>query len=316
MDAAEFFDREWPALAPRLIRFLAGAGVAADDREDVVQEAALRLYRAWPTIDVKRGVEPFAKTVALNVWRDQTRRRRNETPLELVADRPSGQPSVEDVAVVRTELSLVGRGLRHLSHRQRDLILAPLRSASEPPSSGSARVARSRARQQLRAWLEAASAVALLVAAAVRRLATDRARHAPAMAMASGAVVLAAVVATSTYPAGPPAGRTPRVAIAVGQLGGRHAVASTTGWRTAVPAEAAQPRSAVAAARSVVSVPPRKPTSVHAGPATARVLADAEFDGVGARVYDRGGDRLPACVMGADSTASQVHAVDAAKCGR
>jgi len=134
--------------------------------------------------------------------------------------------------------------------------------------------------------------------------------------MASGAVALAAAVAISSAPADPALGRPrPSHALTVVQLVDNHPARSSTAWRRAFANHPDQVAPATEVRTSDHPTPQRHPTSIHAGPATARVLAGADFDGFGARVYDRGTGQVPACVIGADNTASQVQAADAVKCG-
>jgi RNA polymerase sigma-70 factor, ECF subfamily len=64
------------ALARRLVR---------DGAEDLVQEALLRGYRAFPTLREDAAVGPWLKTILVNLFRDQLRKRARsieEVPVE------------------------------------------------------------------------------------------------------------------------------------------------------------------------------------------------------------------------------------------
>lgn len=154
MDADRFFSHVWPDLARRLAAYLAGLGVPVSDREDLVQETALRVYRAWGSVDLARPIEPFIRTIAANAWRDQLRRTCDAASLCELGERPSREPDVEDVVAARWEVHRVARALTCLSLRQRELILAAGSSPVPARSSASVRMARSRARRALRTALD------------------------------------------------------------------------------------------------------------------------------------------------------------------
>ena len=162
----ESFDDAWPALAERLRRTLTARGVPAQDRDDVVQETALRVYRSWGTLDPNRPVWPFVITVGINIWRDVIRERTGRIAqchptehIEITADQ-----DVERDVLARQELANTVVAIRSLAPEQRRLLLAteefgdtvrPLRAAE--------RVARMRVRRQLaRAVGRVSAAVALL----------------------------------------------------------------------------------------------------------------------------------------------------------
>src|SRR5689334_3945351 len=74
MDVEGFFAEEWPVLVPKLKAALARAGAPVADRDDLVQETAMRLLGMWASVDGDRAVGALARTIALNVWRDQWRK--------------------------------------------------------------------------------------------------------------------------------------------------------------------------------------------------------------------------------------------------
>ncbi|HEX4654423.1 MAG TPA: sigma-70 family RNA polymerase sigma factor [Mycobacteriales bacterium] len=162
----ESFDEAWPALAEHLRRSLTARGVPAQDRDDVVQETALRVYRSWTGLDPNRPAWPFVITVAINIWRDIIRERTGRIAqvhptehIEVTADL-----DVERDVLARQELAKTVVAMRSLAPEQRRLLLAteeftdtvrPLRPAE--------RVARMRVRRQLaRAVGRATAAFALL----------------------------------------------------------------------------------------------------------------------------------------------------------
>ena len=162
----ESFDDAWPALAERLRRTLTARGVPAQDRDDVVQETALRVYRSWTGLDPNRPAWPFVITVGINIWRDVIRERTGRIAqchptehIEITADQ-----DVERDVLAREELASTVVAMRSLAPEQRRLLLAteefgdtirPLRPAE--------RVARMRVRRQLaRAVGRASAALALL----------------------------------------------------------------------------------------------------------------------------------------------------------
>src|SRR4051794_33090991 len=90
-------------------------------REEVVQEAFVRLYARWAGLrDEERALAYLRRTV-VNLSRSRLRRR-------LVAARnrplPSGHaPSAHDVALARIESPAVVRALRDLPRRQREVLV-------------------------------------------------------------------------------------------------------------------------------------------------------------------------------------------------
>lgn len=193
----ESFDDAWPALAERLRRTLTARGVPAQDRDDVVQETALRVYRSWTGLDPNRPAWPFVITVGINIWRDVMRERTGRIAqchptehIEITADH-----DVERDVLARQELASTVVAIQSLAPEQRRLLLAtedfgdtvrPLRAAE--------RVARMRVRRQLaRAVGRASAAVALLW---LRRPARSTGVVATAYASALAAAALTAPAMT------------------------------------------------------------------------------------------------------------------------
>ena len=198
MDTLRVFDDEWTELAPRLSLVLAGKGVHAQDRDDLVQETALRLYRVWETLAPEQPVWPFAVTIALNLWRDQVRaavvRQRDVLSANLGdgVGEPAASYDVERTVLARHELAQVGAVMRSLEPEQRRLLLENDEvSAVVSPLRPAERMARMRARRELARVVGRASA-------AIGLFLWRRPLRSSACATAACAGMLAAAVMTST----------------------------------------------------------------------------------------------------------------------
>ena len=162
----ESFDEAWPGLAERLRRSLTARGVPAQDRDDVVQETALRVYRSWTGLDPNRPAWPFVITVAINIWRDIIRERTGRIAqvhptdhIEVTADL-----DVERDVLARQELASTVVAIRSLAPEQRKLLLASEEFAdSVRPLRPAERVARMRVRRQLARAVGRASAAFVLI---------------------------------------------------------------------------------------------------------------------------------------------------------
>jgi DNA-directed RNA polymerase specialized sigma24 family protein len=194
VNTLRMFEDEWAALAPRLSMVLAAKGVHPQDRDDLLQETALRLYRVWETLAPDQPVWPFAVTIALNLWRDQLRaavvRQRDVLAANLAdsAAEASTTFDVERTVLARHELAQVGALMRELEPEQRRLLLANDEvAATVAPLRPAERMARMRARRELAKLVGRASAALAL-------LWWRRPLRANAMATAACAGVLAATV--------------------------------------------------------------------------------------------------------------------------
>ena len=229
------FDDEWPALADRLRRTLTARGVPAQDRDDVVQETALRVYRSWTGLDPHRPAWPFVITVGINIWRDVIRERTGRIAqchptahIEMTADL-----DVERDVLAREEFASTVVAMRSLAPEQRRLLLAteefgdtarPLRPAE--------RVARMRVRRQLARAVGRASAV--LVVLWLRRPARTTGVVATAYAGAIAAAMLTSpamvpMPAVTAIPAAPAVAQaTHHASPAVGARSGRSATRASS----------------------------------------------------------------------------------------
>lgn len=87
---------------------------------DIVQEALIRVYVAWPRIERKGGVNAFARRCVVNVAIDMGRRRSSTelpTPHDAM-DRSTGQPDLD----VPARHALID-ALRDLAPRQRACVV-------------------------------------------------------------------------------------------------------------------------------------------------------------------------------------------------
>lgn len=163
---AESFAEAWPELEERLRRSLAARGVPAQDRDDVVQETALRVYRAWPTLDHQHSTWPFVITVAVNFWRDVMRERTGRIaqvhPVAVIE--ATADLDVERDVLARQELASVGVAMRALGAEQRRLLFASEEFADTVrPLLPAERVARMRVRRQLARAVGRASAAVFVL---------------------------------------------------------------------------------------------------------------------------------------------------------
>lgn len=162
------FEEAWPALEKKLRGALAGRRVPADFRDDILQETGLRLFRNWNKVRPDSSWA-FALTIALNLVRDEMRRRERQDPTRLEA--PTHHRDAEQDALVRIELQRVSDAMATMSARQRSILLAEIGERSQSEIEGAAlKMARMRARRRLRSMLEQASGFVLLGFDRVRRL--------------------------------------------------------------------------------------------------------------------------------------------------
>lgn len=154
------FEARWPALARRVDLVLRRKGLDEPTRDDITQETAVRLIQMWDRVDVERA-QVLAVTIALNVMRDDARRKRpdlvDQVPeIECTSD-------VERAGLARLELGRVRAAMSHLSAAQRSALLREVGDAPAAPGTGDAdKMLRMRARKKLRAALGRISAPVLL----------------------------------------------------------------------------------------------------------------------------------------------------------
>ena len=293
MDAETFFADEWPQMVPRLRAMLARAGAPAADRDDLVQETAVRLLRTWASIDPERGVEALARTIATNVWRDQWRRHGHREVLGEVPEQVA-TADTERTAIARLHVLEVSRALASL----KPAVAETLRiAASEQEDDdrrtvtpASVRMARSRARRALTACLKVASAVAAGCVIGVRWVGRPARSAVTVSAMAGIALVIALHE--------PAAGPAPAELHLPGSAANAQAVSAQQ--RTGVATVAHSTQAAIRA--NSAHRPGRKDVPyyvVHAGPAGAAVFLNVDAQGHGVRVSrPEPGDDKPVCTYG------------------
>lgn len=213
MIEAPEFDAVWTEMRDRLARVLAARGVPAQDRDDLLQETALRLYRVWGTLDPAQPVWPYAVTIALNLWRDSLRSAAThvrEVSPAIGYDNPDDL-DVERTVIARQELATVGAALRALAPEQRRLVLETEELTSVVrPLRAAERMSRMRVRRELARVVGRASAVAALIF--LRRQHRAQAMAAAAFTGALAITVFGGAPAVSVATAMPP---TPVVAAPV-----------------------------------------------------------------------------------------------------
>jgi RNA polymerase sigma factor (sigma-70 family) len=199
------FDDVWTEMRDRLARVLAARGVPAQDRDDLLQETALRLYRVWGTLDPAQPVWPYAVTIALNLWRDSLRSAAThvrEVSPAIGYDNPDDL-DVERTVIARQELATVGAALRALAPEQRRLVLETEELTSVVrPLRAAERMSRMRVRRELARVVGRASAVAALIF--LRRQHRAQAMAAAAFTGALAFTVFGGAPAVSVATAMPP----------------------------------------------------------------------------------------------------------------
>lgn len=147
--AAKSFEIEWPSLERRLRSYLAGRGVPAEDRDDIIQETGIRLMKMWSEIDWDRSVWNLSATIATRIWYDDLRRPIRHQLVDEIPDIVSTEDP-ERIVIARLELSRVGSALAKLNPRYRSVLVDDLADVSVPNvRAGTLNVVRLRARRRL-----------------------------------------------------------------------------------------------------------------------------------------------------------------------
>jgi DNA-directed RNA polymerase specialized sigma24 family protein len=323
------FEQQWPDLARRLDTMLAGKRVPAHKRDDIVQETGLRLFRMWDQVDPERPLWALVVTIALNLLRDEARKRPEREVLGLVPDRAADQ-DVERAGLARLEWRRVQSAMSQLSPDHRSILMAELGDEYATSSRGpnATKMLRMRARRRLSALLDVASASGVVIAVRIRRL-FDFERHVIAIrGLMSSSENLAApaaagflsAVALFAATAGPLAGEAgagvlqdssqPGVARTLAGLDFASA-GSSARYDLHQERDAAPPQFATRRDTSVEGVEittssdnaqtKNKPFRAGTGDHWIEGGAEVGVGGMGVRVGDRGG-QTPACLSpGADA---------------
>jgi hypothetical protein len=157
------FEARWPDLALRVDNLLKRRGVPACQRDDVLQETALRLIQMWERVDPSR-VPGLAVTVALNLVRDESRRRGT---VHVTGEMPDilEPVDVEAAGLARIELDRLRMAMTELTDAQRSALLREIGNGNgngHNGSSDSEKMLRMRARKKLRSAMERITAPLLL----------------------------------------------------------------------------------------------------------------------------------------------------------
>lgn len=164
------FEERWPELETQLRGVLTRRRIPVDEREDVLQETALRLIRNWDRVRAE-SLWAFSLTVALNIVRDEARKKERHDRSCL--ESPIVDRDPEHEALVRLELERVRVALTTMNERQRTVLLSEIGEAVHEASTPAQKMARLRARRRLRALLEDASALVALPVMKLRRWVHD-----------------------------------------------------------------------------------------------------------------------------------------------
>ncbi|MDQ3916761.1 MAG: sigma-70 family RNA polymerase sigma factor [Actinomycetota bacterium] len=314
------FEEQWPDLARRLDAMLAGKRVPPHKRDDIVQETGLRLFRMWDQVDPERPLWALVVTIALNLLRDEARKRPEREVLGLVPDRAADQ-DVERAGLARLEWRRVQNAMNQLSPAHRSILMAELGDEPAMASRGAnaTKMLRMRARRRLSALLDVASASSIVFGLRIRRL-FDLERHVIAArtllgqsenVVAPAAAGFLSAVALFAAAAGPLAGEAGAGTLPErtgSSLAGAASTAAAAGdLSPADAAPAASRRSAVERSATqrdkdleVATTPgdtsaENKPIRAGTGDHFVEGAAEVGAMGYGARVGDRG-YQTPACV--------------------
>jgi DNA-directed RNA polymerase specialized sigma24 family protein len=296
MDANEFFANRWSALVPGLRAALAKAGAPEADRDDLVQETALRLFGMWEQVDQDRPVAALARRIALNAWRDQWRRRGTREVVGAVPEQASAQDT-ERAALARVEVGEVSRAFASLRPSTVQVLQMAARAAEgqgvdREPVLASVRMARSRARRALAECLKVASAIVAACVTGVRWLGRPARSATVAGAMVSVALVFAWSLPAMNHTPGPRWDAQP--------LSAAETPATSTAPATVPVARALHSTLRPAARHHLPKHRTETPSYVvQAGPAKVAVFADVDAFGNGVRLGRPGpGSTSPLCTYG------------------
>lgn len=287
------FEDEWPGLRKGLDRVLASRGVPFDKREDLLQETGLRLYHGWEAVDPSVPVFKLAVTIALNLMRDEFRRRRREVICDL-PDKAS-PVDVERAGLARVEFGGVTHAMTKLSRDHRAVLLQDLseEEAFGDRSQDAVKMLRLRARRRLAAIVQAASAWLLWPWLRFNRSTGDQ-----LSASTAAALVLVVSAMAIGRPGISSANQRPRAA--------QVTIPSTASNLPSKPPDRGESQTVrpsqtmggiPAPPEDVGEVSEPDPVRVEAGGASVEAKATVEADGIRVEVRDTGGP-VPVCIDG------------------
>jgi RNA polymerase sigma-70 factor (ECF subfamily) len=101
-------------------RYAAHRGIAADARDDVVQEVFMVVYRRLSGFEGRSSIRTWIAGVAINVVRSHRRRNGNLTPELLSLDLPAGGRSAAEALELKQALGIAGQALSQMTELQRE----------------------------------------------------------------------------------------------------------------------------------------------------------------------------------------------------
>lgn len=189
--AAVDLGRAWPDVTRALHRQLTRFGFDRFQREDIIQEVALRAVRAEDSFESVTHLIRWSRTVAGNLAVDTIRSAKRVT-LQETPEGPALGPDVASTVEARLRLHAVAIGLARLSASDRAAILESTPAGVDRRTAVKYAVRRSRARARLALFVEGA---AVVVAFLFRRPKSTR-----GLSAAAAFVVVPALMAWSTLP--------------------------------------------------------------------------------------------------------------------
>lgn len=295
---------------------LAARGARADQVDDVLQDAALKLLRNWDRVDPELPLWPLARIIALNCLADR-HRGHSEVLMRDLPDRPA-PGDAEERGLGRARLSRARAALATLHPRDQSVLLAEIGIGARRDNSAAARMARRRARLRLAQALDRTGTIFGGVSVGWRRLTTwaqshlssELEVHIPAAAGTVAALSLVVIALTTPHPeATGPAEDPPQAAkvLTVADMEPLDARVKpsrpSTGMKSKAHSELAPPSSS-----TDQGGPADEGTTIDAGPARAKssksngnrtVEVCTDHASVGVTVYDSADDdddgREPDC---------------------
>ncbi len=156
------FESAWPDLSRRVERLLARKRIPISQRDDVLQETALRLIKMWDRVEPNL-LPSLTTTITLNLIRDESRRRKTQG---ILAEIPElAEPGdVEAAGLARIELEKVRTAMNQLSPAQQSALLREIGDGAVAFSGtpDAEKMLRLRARRKLQAAIQKVSGLFLL----------------------------------------------------------------------------------------------------------------------------------------------------------
>jgi RNA polymerase sigma-70 factor, ECF subfamily len=108
-----------------LLRYLVGLGLSADEAQDIVQDAFLKLHQHLASHGARENIRSWLFRVAHNAGRNRQNRyeRRFSAPLEDGLNSASDQATPERVVLEKEKFRRLGEAIRLLSGPERECLL-------------------------------------------------------------------------------------------------------------------------------------------------------------------------------------------------